>query len=177
MKSTIAWVRSLPDTSHSRIVSSTVWTRAVVWGLSPQETTKPGVTRVPVTLQTTIKIVTTGTCQCVGRYMFGIIQPFLMLHSDIYRGGLQCCGISAVVQRKSDALACFFKHDNHVRSSSIKCLHILLDVCLHVLRLNAIQTISMKNLSILYKLIIVFKYFVNLLISITLLIFHHSSVV
>ena len=44
-----------------------------------------------------------------------------MLHSDIYRGGLQFRGISAVVQGKSDALACFFKHDNHVCSSSIKC--------------------------------------------------------
>ena len=64
----------------------------------------------------------------------------LILHFDIYRGGLQFPRISTVVQKYFDALHCF-THDIHATLSR-NCKYILFNPnipCLHIILANSIQ--------------------------------------
>ena len=54
--------------------------------------------------------------------MAAIVYPFLILHSDFHRGGLQFRRISTVAQKCFDALPCF-SHYFHA-TLSIKCKYI-----------------------------------------------------
>ena len=82
-----------------------------------------------------------------------IMQPSLILHSDIYRGGLQFRRISTVAQKYFDALPCF-SHDIHA-TLSINCKYISFNPnvpCLNVILTNSMQnfTNSMQNFTFCY---------------------------
>ena len=70
-----------------------------------------------------------------------MIKPSLILHFDIYPGGLQFRKISTVAEKYFDALPCF-SHDMHATLSR-NCIYINPNVpCLNVIWTNSMQNIT-----------------------------------
>ena len=90
-----------------------------------------------------VSFVPTDVRVWVLKILAAIMQPSFILHSDIYRGGLQFCRISTVAQKYFDSLPCF-SLDIYATLSSC-CRYTLFNP--NVPCFSVILTISMQNIT------------------------------